>query len=91
MKYSEPIRLYNCTTEAEQAAWAVDHLRKGGRIHDVGLWLGGVDRPMRVLALAKVALRSEGHRLVAGMEPLRDAAGEIHDVLAWRLVRPQPH
>ena len=91
MKPSESVRLYNCTTEAEQAAWAVDHLRKGGRIHDIGLWLGGVDRPMRVLALAKVALRSEGHTLVRTVEPLRDAAGEIHDVLAWRLVRSQPH
>ena len=88
MKQAKADQLYNCTTEAQQAAWAANHLRKGGRVPDIGLWLGGVDRPMRVLRLAKVALRAEGHRVVAAVEPLRDAAGELHDVIAWRIFLP---
>ena len=84
------MELYNCKTEAEQAIWVADHLRKGGRIHDIGLWLGGVDRPMRVIAQAKMALRAEGQRVTKAFEIVRDAAGERHNVLAWRLARQNP-
>ena len=49
------MKLYQCQTEAGQIRWSVGHLRKGGRLHDVSLWLGGVDYPMRIIAGAKVA------------------------------------
>ena len=39
------MQLYNCKSEEEQTNWAIKHLRRGGRIHDIALWLGGVDQP----------------------------------------------
>lgn len=54
------MKLYDCRSEDEQIAWAVEHLKKGGRIHDISLWLGGVDRPMQIVAGVKRALRAEG-------------------------------
>lgn len=49
-----PMKLYDCRSEGEQIAWAVEHLKKGGRIHDISLWLGGVDWPMRIVAGVKL-------------------------------------
>lgn len=80
------MKLYDCRSEAEQIRWAVEHLRKGGRLHDDALWLGGVDRPMRVIAGAKIALRAEGGTVTKAMEKLLDVEGAEHDVLAWRLL-----
>lgn len=84
------MKLHTCTSEDEQIGWAVEHLRKGGRLHDTALWLGGVDRPMRVIAGAKSRLRTEGKILTKAMEAVYDAAGEEHEVLAWRL-RAEPN
>ncbi|WP_158933173.1 hypothetical protein [Acidisphaera sp. S103] len=79
------VKLFNCASESEQAAWAVEHLKKGGRIHEISLWLGGVDRPMRIVAEVKAILRAEGCSVAKAIEAVRDAAGEDHKVLAWRL------
>jgi hypothetical protein len=79
------MKLFNCRSESDQIAWAVEHLRKGGRIHDIGLWLGGVDRPMRIVAGVKLVLRAEGKAVVKAMEKVRDAAGDDHTVLTWRM------
>lgn len=81
------MKLYNCKTESEQAAWVVEQLKRGGRVHDIGLWLGGVDRPMRVIARAKQTLRAQGQVVTKAMETVRDVEGETHSVLAWRLLR----
>jgi hypothetical protein len=80
-----PVKLFNCMSESEQATWAVEHLKKGGRIHEILLWLGGVDRPMQIVAKVKLILRAEGHIVTKAIEAVRDVAGEDHDVLAWRL------
>jgi hypothetical protein len=72
-------------SESEQAAWAVEHLKKGGRIHDSSLWLGGVDHPMRIVAKVKLILRAEGYIVAKAIETVRDVTGEDHRVLAWRL------
>ena len=83
------MKLYNCKSEQEQVQWAIEHLNKGGRIHDDALWLGGVDRPMLIVAGVKCALRAEGKFLAKAIETVRDAEGEEHEVLAWRLaLRP---
>jgi hypothetical protein len=79
------MRLAECRNETEQARWAVEHLKKGGRIHDISLWLGGVDRPMRIIAEVKNILRAEGRKVTAAMETVRDAADGEHQVLVWRL------
>jgi hypothetical protein len=79
------VKLHNCNSEDEQIRWAVDHLKKGGRLHDIALWLGGVDHPMRIIAGAKVSLRTEGNILTKALEKVYDAAGQEHEVLAWRL------
>jgi hypothetical protein len=79
------VRLFACRTESEQAAWAVAHLKRGGRIHDISLRLGGVDRPMRVVAAVKQMLRAEGRRVSKAIETVCDAEGEDHQILAWRL------
>jgi hypothetical protein len=79
------VKLYNCNSEDEQISWAVDHLKKGGRLHDIALWLGGVDRPMEIIAGAKVTLRTEGKILTKAMEKVYDTEGKEHEVLAWRL------
>jgi hypothetical protein len=79
------VKLSNCTSETEQTAWAVEHLKKGGRIHDISLWLGGVDRPMRTIAAMKLILRAEGRIVTKAMETVRDVGGQDHQVLAWRL------
>lgn len=84
------MKLYNCKTEADQAAWAVEHLKKGGRVHDIDLWLGGVDRPMRVIAKAKQMLRAQGRVVTKAMETVQDAAGENHPTLTWRLAKELP-
>jgi hypothetical protein len=84
------MKLYYCKTEADQAAWVVEHLKKGGRVHDIGLWLGGVDRPMRVIALTKQRLHAQGRTVTKAMETVQDAAGEKHRVLAWRLTEELP-
>ncbi|MFZ3481889.1 hypothetical protein [Sphingomonas sp. 3-13AW] len=80
-------RLYECESEHEQTAWAVSHLKAGGAISDVSLWLAGIDRPMRLLAKTKSALREEGLVVTSSMKNVRDAAGETHDVLTWRVER----
>jgi hypothetical protein len=80
-----PLKLFQCTSASEQAAWAVEHLKNGGRIHDISLWLGGVDHPMRIVAKVKLILRAEGHIVTKAMETVRDVAGEDHQVLTWRL------
>jgi hypothetical protein len=85
-----PVKLSNCTSEGEQIAWAVDHLKNGGRIHDLLLWLGGVDRPMRIVAEAKMILRAEGRTVTKALEMVRDVDGEAHHVLAWRLASKSP-
>jgi len=79
------MKLAYCDSENEQIAWAVEHLKKGGRIHDISLWLGGVDRPMQIVAAVKRILRAEGRVVTKAMETVRDADGEDHHVLAWRL------
>jgi hypothetical protein len=81
------MKLVQCRTEEEQARWAADHLKKGGRIHDISLWLGGVDHPMRIVADAKKILRAEGRTVTKAIEMTRDAAGKEHQVLAWRLTK----
>jgi hypothetical protein len=80
-----PVKLFQCTSESEQAAWAVEHLKKGGRIDDISLWLGGVDHPMRIVAKVKLILRAEGHIVAKAIETVRDVTGEDYRVLAWRL------
>jgi hypothetical protein len=80
-----PVKLSSCGSESEQTAWAVAHLKNGGRIHDLSLWLGGVDRPMRIVAEVKRILRAEGRVLTKTMETVRDVDGKDHRVLAWRI------
>lgn len=80
-----PTTLSFCTSETEQIAWAVAHLKKGGRIHDIGLWLGGVDRPLRLVAKVKQVLRTEGRVTAKAIEAVQDADGEPQQVLVWRL------
>lgn len=80
-------RLYQCESEHDQTAWAVAHLKAGGAISDVSLWLAGIDRPMRLLAKTKLALRVEGLAVTSIMKNVRDAAGETHDILTWRVKR----
>jgi hypothetical protein len=58
---------------------------KRGRIHDISLWLGGVDRPMRIVAEVKQILRAEGRVVTKAMETVRDVDGKDHRVLAWRM------
>jgi hypothetical protein len=77
-----PVKLFQCTSEA---AWAVERLKKGGRIHDISLWSGGVDHPMRIVAKVKLILRAEGHIVAKAIETVRDVTGEDHRVLAWCL------
>jgi hypothetical protein len=79
------VKLFNCTSGSEQAAWAVEHLKEGGRIHEISLWLGGVDRPMEIVAKVKMILRAEGRIVTKAIETVRDIDGEDHRVLAWRL------
>src|ERR1700744_4838923 len=31
------MKLYNCISEDEQINWAVNHLKRGGRLHDIAL------------------------------------------------------
>ena len=84
------VKLSNCASEGEQVAWTINHLKNGRRIHDVVLWLGGVDRPMRILAEAKMILRAEGRTVTKALEVVRDVDGEAHQVLAWRLASKNP-
>lgn len=80
-------RLYQCASEQDQVAWTVAHLKAGRAISDVSLWLAGIDRPMRLLARAKFALRAEGLTVIGIMRNVADAAGETHDILTWRVGR----
>ncbi len=80
-------RLYQCASEHDQTAWTVAHLKAGGAISDVSLWLAGIDRPMRLLAKAKSSLRAEGLAVTSTMKNVCDAAGETHDILTWRVER----
>ena len=79
------VKLFNCKSESEQGAWAVEHLKEGGRIHDISLWLGGVDRPMQIVAKVKMILRAAGRIVTKAIETVRDVDAEDHRVLAWRL------
>jgi fatty acid-binding protein DegV len=79
------VKLRNCMSESEQVTWAVEHLKKGGRIHEISLWLGGVDRPMQIVAKVKLILRAQGRIVTKAIETVRDVAGEDHHVLSWRL------
>ena len=63
---------------------------EGRSLDDVLLWLGGVDRPMRILAEAKMILRAEGRTVTKALEVVRDVDGEAHQVLAWRLASKNP-
>jgi hypothetical protein len=85
------MKLYNYQSEEEQVAWAVEQLKRGGRIHDIGLWLGGVDRPMRIVAGTKLALRAEGKTVVKAIEKVRDAGRRSRrpDVAPGRRTSPQ--
>ena len=80
-----PFKLFNRATEGEQAAWAVEPLKKAGRLHNISLWLGGVDRLMQIIAKVKLILRAEGRAVTKAIETVRDVDGEDHHVLAWRL------
>ena len=71
------MKLFNCASESEQAAWVVEHLKKGGRIHEISLWLGGVDRPMKIVAKVKLILRAEGRIVTKAIETVRDVAAKI--------------
>jgi hypothetical protein len=68
----------------EQVAWTVERLKAGSRIHDGALWVGGVERPMRVIASAKQRLRAEGWKVTKALERMHDAEGRMHQVLSWR-------
>jgi hypothetical protein len=80
-------KLYQCTAGPDQVAWAVAHLKAGGAISDVSLWLAGIDRPMRLLARAKSALRADGLTVAGIMRNVADAAGQTHDILTWSVER----
>lgn len=82
------MKLYNCKSEPEQIGWAASHLKAGGRIHDVALWLAGIDRPMRVIAGAKLLLRADGWAVTRAFEKVRDAEGQTHHILSWRASSP---
>jgi hypothetical protein len=80
-------RLYQCASEPDQVTWTVAHLKAGGAISDVSLWLAGIDRPMRLLAQAKSALRAEGLTVTGTMRNIADAAGQTQDILTWSVER----
>lgn len=79
------IRLHQCASEDEQAVWTAARMRRGGTVDDVSLWLAGVERPVRLMGRVRTALRREGLRVVAAMKDVRDAAGDEHRILTWRL------
>ena len=79
------MQLHDCQSKDEQVHWAVERLKQGGRIYEIALWLGGVDYPMRIIAGTKSALRAEGKAVTKALEKVRDAGGEEHNVLAWRI------
>ncbi len=75
--------LHRCSTDEERIAWAVARLKDGGSIDDVSLWLAGVDRPMRIVAGVRSELRSQGIPVARVLRKVRDAAGDLHEVLTW--------
>lgn len=75
--------LYQCSTDDERTGWAVARLKAGRTIDDVTLWTAGVDRPMRLVASVKSELRSQGILVSKALRKVRDAAGDLHDVLTW--------
>jgi hypothetical protein len=83
MTHNRP--LHDCTSEEDRVSWAIGHMGKGGRITDTGLWLGGVDYPMQLIAAIKTRLRTSGRVMSKAMERMFDAEGIEHEVLAWRL------
>ena len=78
-------RIWQCETEPEHVAWTVSALLRGKRVHDTQLWLGGVQRPVRVVGQAKAALRAQGVKVRSAMESVIDAEGEAHQELCWRV------
>ncbi|MGK9236353.1 hypothetical protein KXS07_31515 [Inquilinus limosus] len=77
--------LWQCATEDEQVDWIVSRLREGRQLRDPLLFLGGVDRPVRTVGRAKAILRAEGLSVASSIAVVKDAQGEDHPALAWRL------
>ncbi|RYF00776.1 MAG: hypothetical protein EOO77_33610 [Oxalobacteraceae bacterium] len=80
-------RLYQCASEQDQTVSTVAHLKAGGTVSDVSLWLAGIGRPMRLLAQPKSILRAEGLDVISTMKNICDAAGQTHDLLTWSVER----
>ncbi len=81
MSAKTPELLTDCSTVEQQSAWIERALRAGRVVSDSGLWLGGVDRPERVIA----QLRKAGCPISTTKKRVVDAADEVHMDLAWRL------
>ena len=78
-------RLYQCESEAEHVQWTVKRLLRGSRVHDTMLWLGGVDRPVRVIGQAKAILRAQGVKVISKIEQILDCENKTHDAICWRV------
>lgn len=76
-----PRHLYQCANVEMQKAWIKRALLAGRTLSDSGLWLGGVDRPEKVIA----ALRADGLAVETTTMSVIDAADEEHIDVAWRL------
>lgn len=77
-------KLTSCTTVDEQMEWVKAALLHGKTLTDLSLWLGGVDRPDRLIA----RLRRQGVSIKTTRKTLVDAAGEAYVDLAWRAANP---
>ena len=76
-----PKYLWQCQTGDAQAAWIERALRAGRTVSDSGLWLGGVGNPQSLIA----RMRKSGLQIQTTTKRIVDAAGEVHNDLAWRL------
>ena len=76
MQVSE--RLYECVTHEAQLCWIRKALQRGEVVTDIGLWLGGVNRPEALIKL----LANKGMKICETTKEVKDAADEKHKARA---------
>jgi len=83
-----PRKLWQCQDFGEQVRWVEAALNAGKTLSDPGLFLGGADPDAIIRRLRKAGLAIKTVHV-----PTRDADGELHRSVAWRLFKedePRP-
>lgn len=77
--------LSECRSDQDRVSWLTTHLKEGGFVSDLFLWLAGINDPIKLMADAELSLRAENMTVCDATLEINDAAGRPHRAVIWRV------